>query len=204
VSHFRIFGSRAWAHIPTDKRKDLEPQSVECIFFGYPEGVKGYILLDSHTEKFILARSVKFEEESLHDFSEDPAEEPLVVTDEEESETSSSTSEQPSEKPFRSDTEDEEQVMASPTQFPTWAEKTLQDAGELVGDPADTRRTRSQFFGAPQALAATEPLLPIHFYMSLGSDPNSHSEVADIFTKSFTEKKFSELRAMLGVVETTE
>jgi hypothetical protein len=29
-------------------------------------------------------------------------------------------------------------------------------------------------------------------------------QVADIFTKSFTEKKFSELRAMLGVVETTE
>jgi hypothetical protein len=40
--------------------------------------------------------------------------------------------------------------------------------------------------------------------MSFGSDPNSHSEVADIFTKSFTEKKFLELRVMLGVVETTE
>jgi hypothetical protein len=36
---------------------------------------------------------VNFEEESLHDFSEDPVEEPLVVTDEEESETSLSTSE---------------------------------------------------------------------------------------------------------------
>jgi hypothetical protein len=33
--------------------------------------------------------------------------------------------------------------MAAPTQFLTWAEKTLQDAGELVGDPADTRSTRS-------------------------------------------------------------
>jgi hypothetical protein len=69
----------------------LEPQSIECIFFGYLEGVKGYIFLDSHTENFILARSVKFEEESLHDFSEDFAEEPLVVTDDEESENSSST-----------------------------------------------------------------------------------------------------------------
>jgi hypothetical protein len=124
VSHFRIFGSRAWAHIPTDKRKDLEPQSVECIFVGYHEGVNEYIFLDSHTEKFILARSVKFEEESLHDFSEDPAEEPLVVTDE-ESETSLSTSKKPLEKPFGSDIEDEEQLMAAPTQFPTWAEKTL-------------------------------------------------------------------------------
>jgi hypothetical protein len=62
--------------------------------------------------------------------------------------------------------------------LPTWAEKTLQDVGELVGDLADTRRTRSQFLGAPQALAATKPLLPIHFYMSLGSDPNSYSKVA--------------------------
>ena len=91
VSHFRIFGSRAWAHIPTDKRKALEPQSVECMFFGYPEGVKGYRLLDSHTGKFLVSRSVKFEEESLHDFSEDPAEEPLIAIDEEESETSLST-----------------------------------------------------------------------------------------------------------------
>jgi hypothetical protein len=114
VSHFRIFGLRAWAHIPTNKRKDLEPQSVEFIFFGYPKYVKGYILLDSHTENFILARSVKFEEESLHDFSEDPVEEPLVVTDEEESETSSSTLEHPSENTFRSDTKDEEQVMDAP------------------------------------------------------------------------------------------
>jgi hypothetical protein len=65
--------------------------------------------------------------------------------------------------------------MASPTHFPTWAEKTLEDAGELVGDPADTRRTRSQFFGAPQALDDTKPLIPIHFYISLGSYPNSHS-----------------------------
>jgi hypothetical protein len=47
---------------------------------------------------------VKFEEESLDDFSEDPVEEPLVVTDEEESKTSSRTSEKPSEQPFGSDT----------------------------------------------------------------------------------------------------
>ena len=26
VTHFRIFGSRAWARIPTEKRKALQPQ----------------------------------------------------------------------------------------------------------------------------------------------------------------------------------
>lgn len=33
--------------------------------------------------------------------------------------------------------------MASPTQLPTWAKKTLQDVGELVSDPMEARRTRS-------------------------------------------------------------
>lgn len=54
--------------------------------------VKGYRFLDSHTEKFLVARTVKFEEESLHDFSADPAEESLFTTDEEESENYSNTS----------------------------------------------------------------------------------------------------------------
>ena len=29
VSHFRVFGSTAWAQIPSDKRKYLQPQSLE-------------------------------------------------------------------------------------------------------------------------------------------------------------------------------
>lgn len=149
----------------------MEPQSVECIFVGYPNSVKGYIFLDSHTENFLVAQSLKFEEESLHDFSTEPAKEPLVDIDEEESETSSRTSENPSEKPLGYYLEDGDQVMASPIQLPTWAEKTLQYAGELVGDPVGARRTRSQFFGAPQALASNELLLPINFYMKVGSNP---------------------------------
>ena len=31
VTHFRIFGSRAWARIPTEKRKALQPQSQMSI-----------------------------------------------------------------------------------------------------------------------------------------------------------------------------
>ena len=41
VTHFRIFASRAWARIPTEKRKALQPQSQECLFFGYFEIQKG-------------------------------------------------------------------------------------------------------------------------------------------------------------------
>ena len=37
VTHFRIFGSKAWARIPTKKRKALHPQRKECVFVGYYE-----------------------------------------------------------------------------------------------------------------------------------------------------------------------
>ena len=45
VSHFRVFGCEAWAHIPDEKRKALQPKSEKCIFVGYSEYVKGYRLL---------------------------------------------------------------------------------------------------------------------------------------------------------------
>ena len=35
VTHFNIFGSKAWARISTKKRKALQPQSQECLFVGY-------------------------------------------------------------------------------------------------------------------------------------------------------------------------
>jgi hypothetical protein len=34
---------------------------------------------------------------------------------------------------------------AEPKQRPKWEKTTLQDAGDLVGDPTDTRRTRYDF-----------------------------------------------------------
>ena len=37
VTHFRIFSSKTWARIPTEKRKALQPQSQECLFVGYSE-----------------------------------------------------------------------------------------------------------------------------------------------------------------------
>lgn len=32
VSHFHVFGSEGWAHIPDEKRKELHPKSEKCIF----------------------------------------------------------------------------------------------------------------------------------------------------------------------------
>jgi hypothetical protein len=66
VTHFRIFGSRAWARIPSEKRKALDPQRTECIFVGYPDGVKGYRLIDISSYWLIIERSVQFEEGVSH------------------------------------------------------------------------------------------------------------------------------------------
>jgi transposase InsO family protein len=65
VSHFHVFGSIAWAHIPDEKRKALQPKSEKCIFVGYSEDVKGYRLLQPHCNEIIIRRDVKFDENLL-------------------------------------------------------------------------------------------------------------------------------------------
>jgi hypothetical protein len=65
VSHFCVFGSITWAHIPDEKRKALQPKSEKCIFVGYSKGVKGYRLLQPHCNEIIIRRDVKFDENLL-------------------------------------------------------------------------------------------------------------------------------------------
>ena len=65
VTHFRIFGSKAWARIPTKKSKALQPQIQECLFVGYSEYSKGYNLIKFITNKSFIQRSVQFQEEPL-------------------------------------------------------------------------------------------------------------------------------------------
>ena len=65
MTHFRIFGSKAWARIPTEKRKYLQPQSQEFIFGGYSKVSKGYKPIKLRTNKDFIEISVQFEEEPL-------------------------------------------------------------------------------------------------------------------------------------------
>ena len=50
VSNLQVFGSTAWARIPLDKMRALQPQSIECLFIGYPDESKGFKLLDIKTK----------------------------------------------------------------------------------------------------------------------------------------------------------
>ena len=62
VLNLRVFGSTAWARIPLDKRRDLQPQSIECMFIRYPDEYKGFKLLDIKKLYIIIERSVMFDE----------------------------------------------------------------------------------------------------------------------------------------------
>ena len=50
MSNLRVFGSTTWARIPLDKRRALQPQSIECMFIEYPDESKGFNLLDIKTK----------------------------------------------------------------------------------------------------------------------------------------------------------
>ncbi|CAB0002804.1 unnamed protein product, partial [Nesidiocoris tenuis] len=62
LSHLRVFGCSAWAHIPKQRRKKLDPKSERLIFIGYPEDRRGYRLLDPVTKRVTNSRDVHFVE----------------------------------------------------------------------------------------------------------------------------------------------
>ena len=63
VSHMRLFGCVAYAHIPDQLRKKLESKRKKCIFIGYSEESKAYRLYNPSTNKFVISRDVQFIEE---------------------------------------------------------------------------------------------------------------------------------------------
>jgi hypothetical protein len=65
---------------------------------------------------------------------------------------------------------------AKPQRRPKWNQTSLQDAGDLVGDPTNTRRTRSNFEEPPIALTSTEPFPSRHIFLVQSLDPQCYGE----------------------------
>ena len=51
--------------MPEDKRKKLDPRSIEMTFVGYEPGSKGYRLWNSNTRAVVLLHDVTFDERSF-------------------------------------------------------------------------------------------------------------------------------------------
>ena len=65
LKELRVFGCSAYAHIPKDERKKLNPKAKQCIFLGYGEATKGYRLYDPDKRRVFYSRDVVFNENSL-------------------------------------------------------------------------------------------------------------------------------------------
>jgi len=74
----RVFGCKAWARVPDELRKSLDPKSVECIHLGHVSNNHPYIyrLMDVETGQIFTSRHVIFREnERIRRKSEAPFEE---------------------------------------------------------------------------------------------------------------------------------
>lgn len=60
VNNLKVFGCRAFAHIPKQNRNKLQAKAHEYIFIGYPQASKGYRLLENSSGKIIASRDVRF------------------------------------------------------------------------------------------------------------------------------------------------
>ena len=72
VSHFRVFGSLCYAHIPKPLRKKLDSKARECIFVGYCTTSKACRLWCPRKKKIVVARDVIFDEDISSHFSSLP------------------------------------------------------------------------------------------------------------------------------------
>ena len=58
--HLRVFGCRAYVHIPKDERFKLNDKAKKCIFLGYGHEEFGYRLCDLVARKLIKSKYVVF------------------------------------------------------------------------------------------------------------------------------------------------
>ena len=63
VSHLRIFGYVAFAHIPDELKRNIDKKSEHCIFTGYSEQHKEYKLYNPVTKKLVVRKDVNFIED---------------------------------------------------------------------------------------------------------------------------------------------
>ena len=62
VGHLRVWGCRAFVHVPDEKRKKLDAKSVECMFVGYDAGCKAWRFFHPESETLLISRDAEFDE----------------------------------------------------------------------------------------------------------------------------------------------
>ena len=65
VSHLRVFGCAAYAHIPAEHRRKLDSKATKMIMVGYSRGTSGYRLIDETSRRMLVRKDVIFNESDL-------------------------------------------------------------------------------------------------------------------------------------------
>ena len=70
-----VFGCEAYALVPKDDRRKLEPRSRKCVFLGYgPDDEIRYRLGDPEQRQIVRCSDVVFNESAMHKTAERPIE----------------------------------------------------------------------------------------------------------------------------------
>ena len=62
LSSFKVFGSLCFATTQDCHKSKLDHRARKCVFLGFRQGMKGYVVLDLHTFTITVSRHVQFEE----------------------------------------------------------------------------------------------------------------------------------------------
>lgn len=66
--HLKVFGCKAFVHIPQDERSKLDAKTRQCILLGYDLDEFGYKLFDPIEKKVVRSRDVVFvEDQTIED-----------------------------------------------------------------------------------------------------------------------------------------
>jgi hypothetical protein len=63
VEHIRIFGCLNFSHVPSKRRKKLDPTSQQGILVGYSKVSKAYCIYILPLRKVVVRKDVRFEED---------------------------------------------------------------------------------------------------------------------------------------------
>lgn len=59
VSHMKVFGCIAYAHVPDEERRKLDKKTVKLRFMGFANNAKGYRLYDEEKRRILIRRDVR-------------------------------------------------------------------------------------------------------------------------------------------------
>ncbi|KAK3023358.1 hypothetical protein RJ639_043439 [Escallonia herrerae] len=71
-SYLKVFGGKAFAHVPNEKRLKLDDKAILCIVIGYNDDEFGYKLWDPERNKIIRSRDMVFYEHEIDSKSINP------------------------------------------------------------------------------------------------------------------------------------